>query len=568
MAGPRTRSAGATPTRCPGRRRRGPAGGSASARRSAASSLALAHRVRRPGARGRLLAGHRVARTSAARGDDAAVIAAARNVLRGEIFDRDGDRLAWNERDQNGEPYRVYASNALSGVIGYSVAPVRGRRASRRAWNAAAERRRLGRPAARAHPQVPAPTRPIPQDLRTTLVLQLQQAAVDGARAEPRGRRDARPAQRRGPRARLDADVQRLRRRQPATVGRRRSTGSAPTTARRSCRARRPACTCPARCSRSSPRSRPSGSGAVVAEHDVRRPASDARRRGWLIDGFRVRDGHHADDRRSRARTSTRPSRPRATSGSPRPGVRTGGEALAEWAGRLGFGAPLPFDLDDRGLAGHEWRRRRSAAASRTGSSSRTRPTARPRSLVTPLQMALVAATVANDGELMRPAPRPRGDGQGRARRRSTRRRSSGSSAPGVASEIGAAMRLAVSGQIGRVFTAGANVPRPRVAGKSGTAELDAGTSPHSWFIGFAPDDDPQVAIAVLVERSGGGTSRRRRSRASSSGRGATGSTGDARARMRRATTAEPTAARSSGSGSARSRVVIAACSARSPSPR
>jgi hypothetical protein len=42
--------------------------------------------------------------------DDAAVIAAARNVLRGEIRDRAGGRLAWNERDANGEPYRVYAS--------------------------------------------------------------------------------------------------------------------------------------------------------------------------------------------------------------------------------------------------------------------------------------------------------------------------------------------------------------------------------------------------------------------------------------------------------------------------
>src|SRR5206468_2002356 len=36
-------------------------------------------------------------------GDDAAVIAAARNVLRGEILDRDGVRLAWNKRDQNDE---------------------------------------------------------------------------------------------------------------------------------------------------------------------------------------------------------------------------------------------------------------------------------------------------------------------------------------------------------------------------------------------------------------------------------------------------------------------------------
>jgi penicillin-binding protein A len=78
--------------------------------------------------------------------------------------------------------------------------------------------------------------------------------------------------------------------------------------------------------------------------------------------------------------------------------------------------------------------------------------------------------------------------------------------APGVASEINDAMQLAVQGQVGQFFTAGANVAGLNVAGKSGTAELDPGTSPHSWFIGFAPADDPQIAIAVLVERSGGGT--------------------------------------------------------------
>ena len=66
------------------------------------------------------------------------------------------------------------------------------------------------------------------------------------------------------------------------------------------------------------------------------------------------------------------------------------------------------------------------------------------------------------------------------------------------------AMRLAVNGDLGRLFTTGAAVRGLAVAGKSGTAELDPGRSPHSWFIGFAPFDDPQVAIAVLVENSGG----------------------------------------------------------------
>jgi peptidoglycan glycosyltransferase len=45
-----------------------------------------------------------------------------------------------------------------------------------------------------------------------------------------------------------------------------------------------------------------------------------------------------------------------------------------------------------------------------------------------------------------------------------------------------------------------------QVAGKTGTAEVaDAG--PHSWFAAFAPADDPQVVVAVLVENAGTGSS-------------------------------------------------------------
>jgi len=52
--------------------------------------------------------------------DDAAVVAASRRVVRGEITDRDGGRLAWSAEDENGEPYRVYSSRSLSGVLGYA----------------------------------------------------------------------------------------------------------------------------------------------------------------------------------------------------------------------------------------------------------------------------------------------------------------------------------------------------------------------------------------------------------------------------------------------------------------
>ena len=42
------------------------------------------------------------------------------------------------------------------------------------------------------------------------------------------------------------------------------------------------------------------------------------------------------------------------------------------------------------------------------------------------------------------------------------------------------------------------------IAGKTGTAEV-TDKEPHSWFIGYAPADDPRLAVAVLVEHAGAG---------------------------------------------------------------
>jgi peptidoglycan glycosyltransferase len=53
-------------------------------------------------------------------------------------------------------------------------------------------------------------------------------------------------------------------------------------------------------------------------------------------------------------------------------------------------------------------------------------------------------------------------------------------------------------------FAFGAKIPGVHVAGKTGTAETPSG-SPHGWFVGFAPAEDPVVAIAVIVENAGQG---------------------------------------------------------------
>src|SRR4029453_9556949 len=85
------------------------------------------------------------------------------------------------------------------------------------------------------------------------------------------------------------------------------------------------------------------------------------------------------------------------------------------------------------------------------------------------------------------------------------RRRGTGA---GDAASIRDAMVRAVEGSTGRLFTSGAKVPGVTTAGKSGTAELGGTGEPHSWLIGFAPAENPQVAIAVIVERGGRGGER------------------------------------------------------------
>jgi peptidoglycan glycosyltransferase len=49
-----------------------------------------------------------------------------------------------------------------------------------------------------------------------------------------------------------------------------------------------------------------------------------------------------------------------------------------------------------------------------------------------------------------------------------------------------------------------ARLPGIEVAGKTGTAQVSADVPDHNWFMGFAPADDPQIAVAVFVANGGG----------------------------------------------------------------
>jgi penicillin-binding protein A len=118
---------------------------------------------------------------------------------------------------------------------------------------------------------------------------------------------------------------------------------------------------------------------------------------------------------------------------------------------------------------------------------------------VTPLQMAEVAATVANKGELMEPRLWSKViDPDGRETELDPAHQSRVMSED-TASELNDMMQDVVSEGTGTA----AAVSGIDVAGKTGTAEISPGVN-DAWFIGFAPADDPKIAISCIVEHTSG----------------------------------------------------------------
>ena len=118
---------------------------------------------------------------------------------------------------------------------------------------------------------------------------------------------------------------------------------------------------------------------------------------------------------------------------------------------------------------------------------------------VTPLQMAEVAATVANKGELMEPRLWSKViDPDGRETKMDPARQSRVMSEH-TASELNTMMQNVVAEATGTA----AAVSGIDVAGKTGTAEISPGVN-DAWFIGFAPANNPQIAIACVVEHTSG----------------------------------------------------------------
>jgi peptidoglycan glycosyltransferase len=126
---------------------------------------------------------------------------------------------------------------------------------------------------------------------------------------------------------------------------------------------------------------------------------------------------------------------------------------------------------------------------------------------VTPLQVAMISAAIANDGVLMTPtlvdqvlSPDLRILEQTRP---------SAYSEPVSAEVANEITRMMVAG-VSRGVASQAAIPGVSVAGKTGTAETGIDSGRYFWFTGFAPAENPQIVVAVVIEgESSDGTANR-----------------------------------------------------------
>jgi peptidoglycan glycosyltransferase len=175
-------------------------------------------------------------------------------------------------------------------------------------------------------------------------------------------------------------------------------------------------------------------------------------------------------------------------------GVEVGADAMVATAERFGFNQDVPIDLTRPARSNFPTDFNRNVPALAQSSIGQNDVAA------TPLQMAMVAAAVANDGQIMVPhVMQDVRDADGNIVDRYDPKAWTMAMDRGTA----AIMRDAMVGVAENGTAKGLKVPGFLVGGKTGTAQL--GTSPprsHAWIIGFAgpPGEVPTIAVAVLVE--------------------------------------------------------------------
>lgn len=168
-----------------------------------------------------------------------------------------------------------------------------------------------------------------------------------------------------------------------------------------------------------------------------------------------------------------------------------GTEAMADQAEKFGFNDTSLEDLG--GQAESLYPRDMDAPQTAMSGIGQSNVTA------TPLQMAMVAAAIANDGDVMRPYVVD----EVRAPNLSVLDRTDPQSiSKAISSTTAEELTAMLVATVDSGTATPAQIPGIEVAGKTGTAQSTPDRPPYAWFVSFAPADDPQVAVAVLVQSS------------------------------------------------------------------
>ncbi|WP_211978488.1 penicillin-binding transpeptidase domain-containing protein [Brevibacterium sp. W7.2] len=173
-------------------------------------------------------------------------------------------------------------------------------------------------------------------------------------------------------------------------------------------------------------------------------------------------------------------------------GMDLGEDAIAEQAAKFGFGQDLSIPL---------------TVTPSTFPSDLNPPQLAQSSLgqfevrSTPMQMAMMTAGIANDGRMMKPELVNRVL-NANTLEPITETRPTELSRP-VSGQTAEELNTMMQGVVTDGTASVAQIPGVQVAAKTGTAQHAQGAAPHAWFISFAPADDPQIAVAVVVENGG-----------------------------------------------------------------
>ena len=182
-------------------------------------------------------------------------------------------------------------------------------------------------------------------------------------------------------------------------------------------------------------------------------------------------------------------------------GLKLGADALTEQAEKFGWGETYFHDLDDSLT-----RQAVSQMTDKAGDEIDAPQTAlsaigQSNVAATPLQMAMVAAGIANNGTVMKPylADEIRSSDLEVIDKTDPEPLTSNAVSAATARKL-TDMMVAV---VDNGTAVNAQIPGVKVAGKTGTAQSQADRPPYAWFVSFAPADNPTVAVAVLVQDAG-----------------------------------------------------------------